>query len=160
MHKERIGERDVDVYVDYDSELDLGDIEGKDIVVVDDMVRTGNTILEACNLIRKGNPRRIIFMVTHFYSSREGRITLNNPAIDEIVTTSTIPKILNRDMQGRLRHKMVVLRIARWISDYIARLPGIDLQPLAGPLYIEDMSSKNPRWKGHLGPLFNGKGHK
>ena len=155
MHKERSGERDVDVYVDYDSELDLGDIEGKDIVVIDDMVRTGNTILECCKLIRKGNPRRIIFMVTHFYSSREGRITLNDPAIDEIVTTSTIPKILNRDMQGRLRHKMVVLRIARWISDYITRIPGMNGMPLDGPLYTEDISSKNPRWKGQLGPRFN-----
>ncbi|MBN2511210.1 MAG: ribose-phosphate pyrophosphokinase [Spirochaetales bacterium] len=150
MHKERSGERDVDVYVDYESELDLGDIEGKDIVVVDDMVRTGNTILECCKLIRKGSPRRIIFLVTHFYSSREGRITLNDPDIDEIVTTSTIPKILNRDMQGRLRHKMVVLRIARWISDYITHIPGVNIPHIAGPLYTEDISSKNPRWKGRL----------
>ena len=63
-------------------------------------------------------------MVTHFYSNREGRITLNDACIDEIVTTSTIPQILNRDMQGRLRHKMVVLRLARWISNSVTGLRG------------------------------------
>ena len=73
----------------------------------------------------------------------------------EIVTTSTIPQILNRDMQGRLRHKMVVLRIARWVSNYIWH--GIlEQDALPEPLYQEDMSSKNPRWKGNYGPLFGG----
>ena len=82
-------------------------------------------------------------------------LILNDPAIDEIVTTSTIPQILNRDMQGRLRHKMVVLRIARWVSNFIWH--HILEQPsLPEPLYVEDMSSKNPRWKGNYGPLFGG----
>ncbi len=155
MKKRRTGEREVQIEVDDSSEIGIEDIEGKDLVVIDDMVRTGNTILECCRLLRRGAPRRVIFMVTHFYSSREGRITMNDPAIDEIVTTSTIPQILNRDMQGRLRHKMVVLRLARWISSSITGLRGIDQQELSGPLYTEDISSKHPRWRGKMGPLFS-----
>ena len=83
-------------------------------------------------------------------------MNLNDPAIDEIVTTSTIPQILNRDMQGRLRHKMVVLRIARWISDFLLKMLDPSSGGLQPPYYTEDMSSKNPRWKGKLGPLFSG----
>jgi ribose-phosphate pyrophosphokinase len=79
---------------------------------------------------------------------------MNDPCIDEIVTTSTIPNILNRDVQGRLRHKMVVLRISRWISSYLLQTLGITGEPLKKPHYTEDISSKNPRWKGHMGPLF------
>ncbi|MDC7222692.1 MAG: ribose-phosphate diphosphokinase, partial [Spirochaetales bacterium] len=94
MSKERRGERDVHVEPAESSPLTLEDIEGKDVVVVDDMVRTGRTILETCKVIRKGNPRKIVFLVTHFYSSREGRALLDDPVIDEIVTTNTIPSIL------------------------------------------------------------------
>ncbi|WP_319415037.1 phosphoribosyltransferase family protein [Marispirochaeta aestuarii] len=153
MNKHRSDERTVDVSLAEDSPADIADIAGKDVIVVDDMVRTGTTIIECCRLLKSGNPRRIIFVVTHFYSSREGRITLNDPIIDEIVTTSTIPQILNRDMQGRLRHKMVVLRLGRWISNAVTGLRGIDQASLPGPLYTEDISSKHPRWKGRTGPI-------
>jgi ribose-phosphate pyrophosphokinase len=156
MAKERTAERGVDIEVAPYSEVQLGDVEGKDVVVVDDMVRTGNTILECCKMIREGKPNKVVFFVTHFYSSREGRINLNDPSIDEIVTTNTIPQILNRDMQGRLRHKMVVLLLERWISKYVMEMLGYPSARFTGPLYREDMSSKNPRWKGKMGPLFSG----
>ena len=158
MNKERVDEREVKIEVAPDSETKLADIEGRDVVVLDDMVRTGITHLECCRLLREGKPRRIILFVTHFYSNREGRANLNDPVIDEIVTTSTIPEILNRDIQGRLRHKMVVLRISRWVSSYVAKMIDPGSEPFSGPLYHEDMSSKNPRWKGKMGPLFSSVG--
>ncbi len=155
MDKERTDERGVNVCVAKSSDVDITEVYGKDIVVVDDMVRTGNTIVENCKLIRQGNPNKVVFFVTHFYSSREGRINLNDPSIDEIVTTNTIPQILNRDMQGRLRSKMVVLLLERWIANFLRELLGESAEDLSGPLYREDMSSKNPRWKGKMGPLFS-----
>jgi ribose-phosphate pyrophosphokinase len=155
MAKERTDERGVRVHVSKTSDVGPKEISGRDVVVVDDMVRTGNTIVETCKLIREYNPNKVVFFVTHFYSSREGRINLNDPAIDEIVTTNTIPQILNRDMQGRLRSKMVVLLLERWISNYLIELVGGPSGALSGPLYREDMSSKNPRWKGKMGPLFS-----
>ncbi len=155
LEKCRRDERNVEVCFSEDSPVALEDIKGKDVVVIDDMVRTGNTIVECCKILKSYEPRRILFFVTHFYSSREGRTNLNSLAIDEIVTTSTIPAILNRDMQGRLRHKLVVLKISRWISNYILKLVDPDAEELRPPLYKEDMSSKNPRWHGTMGPLFS-----
>ena len=154
--KVRHDERDVDIDLASNSQAVLADIEGKDVVVIDDMVRTGTTVVESCNFIRRFSPRRVLFFVTHFYSSREGRTNMNDPVIDEIVSTSSIPEILNRDMQGRLRHKLVVLRISRWISSYILQMIDPDSSGLKSPLYKEDMSSKNPRWRGTMGPLFSG----
>ncbi|MBN2628104.1 MAG: ribose-phosphate pyrophosphokinase [Spirochaetales bacterium] len=151
MSKERKGERDVFVEPAEDSPLKLEDVEGRDVVVVDDMVRTGRTILETCKVIRQANPRRIVFLVTHFYSSREGRGLLNDPVIDEIVTTNTIPSILNRDEQGRLRHKIVVLQISRWIAHNLFLNLNPESEGLSTPHYVEDISSKNPRWKGRYG---------
>jgi len=155
LDKTRRDERDVEICFSEESPTCLHDIKGKDVVVIDDMVRTGNTIVECCKVLQNYEPRRILFFVTHFYSSREGRTNLNAPAIDEIVTTTTIPSVLNRDMQGRLRHKLVVLKISRWISNYILKLVDPDAPSLSPPLYKEDMSSKNPRWRGKMGPLFS-----
>lgn len=154
IDKERSGERAVSMHVSDKSEIGLADIAGKDVVVIDDMVRTGGTIVKACSLIKSGAPRKIVFLVTHFYTSQEGREKLNNPVIDEIVVSNTIPQILNRDMQGRLRRKMVVLRISRWMAKYLGQTIGSKAFDVKPPYYIEDMSSKNPRWKGSLGPLF------
>lgn len=154
MNKERMGEREVKIQLSPLSEKKLFEMEGEDIAVIDDMVRTGNTIIEAAHLLRSANPNKIVFFVTHFYSSRECRAILNDKVLDEIVTTTTIPSILNRDVQGRLRHKMVVLSISRWISNYLIHLIDKDAEGLKPPLYSEDMSSKNPRWKGRAGPLF------
>lgn len=154
LKKVRHDERDVEVEADPAYNEYLEQIQGREVVVVDDMVRTGTTITECCRLLKKYEPRRILFFVTHFYSSREGRDNLNESVIDEIVSTSTIPTILNRDMQGRLRHKMVVLRISRWISSYILQMIDPGSEGLNQPLYKEDMSSKNPRWRGKMGPLF------
>lgn len=154
LEKERLGERELRMELNPQSDLKFEDVKGKHVVVIDDMVRTGGTIIEACTKLKEAGAERVIFVVTHFYSSQEGRIKLNSPVIDEIVTTSTIPEILNRDKQGRLRHKMVILRIARWISNYIHGMMDPQGEPLKKPYYIEDMSSKNPRWNAPLGPLF------
>ncbi len=155
MDKKRKGERNISISVSEDSDIGLADICGKDIVVLDDMVRTGGTIVETCHKLRSANPNKIVFFVTHFYSSRECRSNLNDRVLDEIITTTTIPSILNRDVQGRLRHKMVVLLISRWISNYLLKLLDKSSPGLNPPLYSEDMSAKNPRWIGKMGPLFS-----
>ena len=155
MDKQRIGERNVRITVSDDSDIGLSDIVGKDVVVIDDMVRSGGTIVETCHSLRSASPNKIVFFVTHFYSSRECRVNLNDRVLDEIITTTTIPSILNRDVQGRLRHKMVVLLISRWISNYLLKLLDKRSPGLKPPLYSEDMSAKNPRWIGKMGPLFS-----
>ena len=144
--KHRKDERRVSSFIDADSPCPMEAIEGKDVIVFDDMVRTGATIRECCRLLKKAGAGRVVFFVTHFYSSPEVRETLNTPALDEIVTTNTLPCILNRDMQGRLRRKLTVLKLEKWIARYILEYLGLATDQLAGSEYAVDMSSKNPRW--------------
>jgi ribose-phosphate pyrophosphokinase len=147
ISKERISERKVEMAVSKDSECGIKDISGKDIIVLDDMVRTGSTIIESCKLLRQGDPHKICFGVTHFYSTQEGRATLNAKVLNELLTMNTIPSILNRDMQGRLRKKMVVLKIEKWIAKFLLNYMGDDASQLEKDFYTVDMSSKNPRWR-------------
>jgi ribose-phosphate pyrophosphokinase len=144
FEKTRMDERSVALSFSKKSQLSLVQLKGKDIVVLDDMVRTGSTILECCKIIKKYSPNKIIFMVTHFLSSTEIKQSLSSPCINEIITTNTLPTILNRDNQGRLRKKMAILKINKWIADYLNQLLSLGLN-IDKPLYLEDMSDKNPR---------------
>ena len=62
------------------------------------------------------------------------------------MTTNSIPTILNRDLQGRLRRKLTVLKLGKWISRHAFDLFGIDDDRYDKDFYSIDMSSQNPRW--------------
>lgn len=145
LDKERSDEREVDITLHKDSESTFDEIRGHDIVLLDDMVRTGSTVVKTCEFLKQIQPGRLIFGVTHFYASDEGREKMASTAIDEILTLNTLPTVLNRDVQGRLRKKMVVLKIEKWLAQNLASILGIPAREETG-LYQIDMSSKNPRF--------------
>lgn len=148
LDKDRTGERQVDVKLHEESEDTFESISGHDVVLFDDMVRTGSTVVKACQFLKQVNPGRTVFALTHFYASEEGRVKMANTAIEEILTLNTIPTILNRDVQGRLRKKLVVLKIEKWIARELCKIFAVT-PPDDGnnSLYQIDMSSKNKRWK-------------
>lgn len=146
MDKVRTGERDVSMTLSDLSEVGMDYLEGKDVIVFDDMVRTGTTIVRCCDHLKTGNPRRVCFAVTHFYTSPEAREKLNSHSIDEILTTSTLPDIMNRDCQGRLRRKLTIMKLGKWIARHIMQMYGLDDGRFERNFYKVDMSSKNPRW--------------
>jgi len=109
------------------------------------MVRTGSTVVQSCQFLKQIRPGKLVFAVSHFYASDEGREKMANTAIDEILTLNTLPTVLNRDVQGRLRRKMVVLKIERWLARNLCEILGLPI-PATETLYNIDMSSKNPRF--------------
>ncbi len=147
LDKERTSERQVEIKIHQKSETSLEDIQGHDIALFDDMVRTGSTVVKSCQLLKQVNPGKTVFALTHFYASEEGRVKMANTAIDEILTLNTIPTVLNRDIQGRLRKKMVVLKIEKWMALNLCRILDLAQPEMGDSLYAIDMSSKNTRWK-------------
>lgn len=145
LDKERSGEREVQIALHPQSESTFEEIRGHDVVLLDDMVRTGSTVVKTCQFLKQIQPGRVVFGVTHFYASEEGRQKMASMAIDEILTLNTLPTVLNRDEQGRLRRKMVVLKIESWLARQLCRILGIRSRETSS-LYQIDMSSKNPRF--------------
>ena len=146
LDKERTGERDVEISLHPESDTSIDEIAGHDLVLFDDMVRTGSTVVKSCEFLKTAKLNRTVFAVSHFYASSEGREKMANPAIDEILTLNTLPTVLNRDVQGRLRKKLVVLKIEQWLARNLAEI--LDMPPRNDDsLYYIDMSSKNPRFK-------------
>lgn len=145
LDKDRTGERKVEIKLHAESEATFDEISGHDIVLFDDMVRTGSTVVKSCQFLKQIKPRKTVFAVTHFYASDEGREKMASTAIDEILTLNTLPAVLNRDVQGRLRRKMVVLKIEMWLARNLCEILGLPT-PKGESLYQIDMSSKNPRF--------------
>ena len=145
LDKERSGERQVEIKLHEESEHTFEEVHGHDIVLFDDMVRTGSTVVKSCQFLKQIKPGRMVFAVSHFYASEEGREKMASTAIDEILTLNTLPTIQNRDEQGRLRKKMVVLKIERWLAKNLCEILGLPGHHDDG-LYQIEMSSKNPRF--------------
>ena len=145
LDKKRIDERQVEITLHPKSESTFEEIHGHDVVLLDDMVRTGSTVVETCQFLKRMHPGRLVFAVTHFYASAEGREKMASTTIDEILTLNTLPTVLNRDVQGRLRKKMVVLKIEKWLARNLSEVLGLPA-PADDSLYQIDMSSKNPRF--------------
>lgn len=146
LDKERTAERAVDITLHSESEDTFEGVEGASIVLFDDMVRTGSTVVKSCQFLQQISPKRMVFAVTHFYASNEGRERMAHPALGEILTLNTLPTILNRDEQGRLRKKLVVLKVEKWLAQELVAIlkqPELDDKNL----YKIDMSSKNPRFR-------------
>lgn len=147
LDKERTAERKVDITLHRESEHTFDGLEGSSIVLFDDMVRTGSTVVKSCQFLQQINPQRMVFAVSHFYASDEGRERMAHPTIGEILTLNTLPTILNRDEQGRLRKKMVVLKIEKWLAQELSTLLNLPQPQQEANPYKIDMSSKNPRFK-------------
>ncbi|TCS38779.1 phosphoribosyltransferase family protein [Reinekea marinisedimentorum] len=146
LDKERTAERKVEITLHKESEHTFEGLEECSIVLFDDMVRTGGTVVKSCEFLQQLNPQRMVFAVSHFYASDEGRERMASNALGEILTLNTLPTILNRDQQGRLRKKMVVLKVEKWIAQELCSILNIAQSQEQNPYKI-DMSSKNPRFK-------------
>lgn len=147
LDKERTAERKVEITLHKESQDTFEGLDNPSIVLFDDMVRTGSTVVKSCQFLQQLNPSRMVFTVSHFYASTEGRERMSHRALGEILTLNTMPTILNRDEQGRLRKKMVVLKIEKFLAQELCRILEVPKCSEDENPYKIDMSSKNPRFQ-------------
>lgn len=97
----------------------VGDVEGKDIIVMDDEIANGGTIVELLHRLRERRVQRIYAICcTHglFAGPAIDRLR-EQPNIDEIVTTNTVP-ISEEKRLPNLR----ILSIAPLLAEAIRRI--------------------------------------
>jgi ribose-phosphate pyrophosphokinase len=73
----------------------LGDVKGKDVVIIDDMVDTGGTLTKAADLMMESGATSVRAYCTHGILSGTAYERLDNSSIAELVITNTIPKTHN-----------------------------------------------------------------
>jgi len=69
----------------------IGDIEGRDCIMVDDMIDTGGTLCKAAEALKEHGAKRVFAYATHPVFSGNAAENLKNSVIDEVIVTDSIP---------------------------------------------------------------------
>ena len=95
----------------------LGEVEGRDILIVDDMIDTAGTICMAANMLMERGAKSVRAAITHPVLSGNAYERINESALEEIIVTDTIPLNPEKDL-----HKFTVLSCADIVAECIERV--------------------------------------
>ena len=93
----------------------IGDVKGKDVIVIDDMCDTAGTLTTAADLLIEKGAKSVRAFCTHAVFSGPAYERINNSKITEIVVTDTIPL---KQHSPKIR----VVSVAELFADVINRL--------------------------------------
>ena len=95
----------------------IGDVEGRNVVILDDMIDTAGTICKAADMMIERGAKSVRAAVTHPVLSGPAYDRINNSRLQEIIVTNTIP--LRTDVDTS---KFRVLSVADIFADAITRV--------------------------------------
>jgi ribose-phosphate pyrophosphokinase len=93
----------------------VGEVEGRDVILVDDIVDTARTLTKAAEIIKANGANSVRAICTHPLLSKNAVETIEKSVLSEIVVTDTIP--LQHDCK-----KIKVLTTADLFSEVIKRV--------------------------------------
>jgi ribose-phosphate pyrophosphokinase len=93
----------------------VGDVEGRDVVLVDDIVDTAKTLTKAAELIKSNGANSVRAICTHPLLSQNAMETIEKSVLSELVVTDTIP--LQRESK-----KIKVVTTAALFAEVVKRV--------------------------------------
>jgi len=93
----------------------IGDVEGKDVILVDDMVDTAGTLVKAAEVLKKRGATSVMACCTHGVLSGPAYDRIANGELDELVVSDTIPTRKNAK-------NITVLTASKIIGETIRRI--------------------------------------
>ncbi len=95
----------------------LGEVKGKTCVLVDDLIATGSSLVEAAAALQRAGATEVYACVTHPVLSGPARARIASSCLKELMVTDTIP------LDNHQRHqKITVLSVASLLSEAIRRI--------------------------------------
>jgi ribose-phosphate pyrophosphokinase len=94
----------------------IGEIKGKNVLLVDDLTETAGTLTAAAALLKKKGAKQIIACVSHAILGETGIERLRKSAIDELITTDTVQRPAIDGV------KIVTLSVAGLLGEAIKRI--------------------------------------
>lgn len=94
----------------------VGDVEGRNTLLVDDMTSTAGTLTAAAKLLEKAGAKSIRAAVSHSLLTQKGIDRLRDSAITELVTSDTVPQ------QTWEEFNVTVLSVADTLAEAICRI--------------------------------------
>lgn len=96
----------------------IGDVDGRDAIIVDDMIDTAGTLCEAAGALKRAGARRLLAVATHAVLSGPAITRISESDIEEVVVSNTIPL----SPAGRACPKIRVLSAASLFGEAIKRI--------------------------------------
>ncbi|OIO81519.1 MAG: phosphoribosylpyrophosphate synthetase [Candidatus Omnitrophica bacterium CG12_big_fil_rev_8_21_14_0_65_43_15] len=96
----------------------LGEVKGKNAVLVDDMIATAGSLVEAAQALKKAGAKDIYAAATHPVLSGPAVERIKNSVLKELLVTNTIP--INDSK--KLGNKIKVLSVAPLLAEAIKRI--------------------------------------
>jgi len=93
----------------------IGEVEGKNVILIDDLVDTAGTLTSAANRLKDAGALQIVASCTHALLSGPAYERLESSAIDHLFVTDTVPLI-------RTSEKITVLSVAEVFAEAIERI--------------------------------------
>jgi ribose-phosphate pyrophosphokinase len=93
----------------------IGDINGKNCIIVDDMIDTAKTLCKAAEALKNRGAKQVYAYATHAIFSGDAVERIDNSIIDEVIVTDTIPL-------PRMGRKIRVCSIAELVAETIRRI--------------------------------------
>ena len=97
----------------------IGDVEGKNVLMVDDMVTTAGTVTSACKILRENGVKEIYIAATHGVFAPPAMERLAKCPFTKIAVTDTIP--LNNRADA-IKDRLVELSVADLVGEAIHRI--------------------------------------
>lgn len=95
----------------------IGDIEGKNCIIIDDMIDTAGTLTNAANAIKELGAKAVYAGATHAVLSGPAVQRLNDSVIEELVLLNTIPIGVNKKLQ-----RAKILSVAPLFAEAMTRI--------------------------------------
>ncbi|MCP4913719.1 MAG: ribose-phosphate pyrophosphokinase [Oligoflexia bacterium] len=96
----------------------VGSVEGKECIIIDDMIDTAGTLIEACKALKDNGATKVVACATHPIFSKPAIDRIKEADfLDQVIVTDTIPLC----EEGREVDKIKVLTVADILSKAIHR---------------------------------------
>ena len=93
----------------------LGDVEGKDVLLIDDIVDTAGTITRAADLLKQHGAKSVRAMASHAVMSDPATERIANSCLEEMIFTDSIP-------YQKECSKVTILSVADMFAEAIRRV--------------------------------------
>ena len=97
----------------------IGDVEGRDILLIDDEIDTGRSIIQAINLIKENGAQRIYTVFVHPIFSGDAAQRLAALPVPEFITPDSVP--ITPDKQEAFGKRLTILTVAPLLGEVIRR---------------------------------------
>jgi ribose-phosphate pyrophosphokinase len=95
----------------------IGDVRGRDCLIIDDMIDTAGTLVQAADALKREGARRILACGVHPVLSGPAMARIESAPLEQVIVSNSIP--LGKDKQ---HPKITVLSVAPLLAEAIRRI--------------------------------------